>query len=73
MLVRRRGFALNLGSNQPDVHAVASAILDVSDRRLAAVTVSAPPERLPEETCEQIGPLVVDAARRIAVGLRASR
>lgn len=71
--VRRRGYALNLGSNQPDVHAVASAILDVDARPLAAVTVSAPPERLAEPVCVKIGPLVVDAARRISVGLRASR
>ena len=72
-LVRRRGFALNLGSNQPDVHAVAAAILDVDGSPLAAVTVSAPPERLTEDVCLRIGPLVVDAARRISVGLRASR
>jgi IclR family acetate operon transcriptional repressor len=72
-IVRSRGFALNLGSNQPDVHAVASAILDIDAKPVAAVTVSAPPERLSEEVCERIGPLVVDAARRISVGLRASR
>jgi IclR family acetate operon transcriptional repressor len=71
-IVRARGFALNLGSNQPDVHAVASAILDTA-QPVAAVTVSAPPERLSAEVCERIGPLVVDAARRISVGLRASR
>jgi IclR family acetate operon transcriptional repressor len=71
--VRARGFALNLGSNQPDVHAVASAIQDIDGRPVAAVTVSAPPERLSEEVCKRIGPLVVDAARRISVGLRASR
>jgi IclR family acetate operon transcriptional repressor len=72
-LVRRRGFALNLASNQPDVHAVGAAILDAGGAPLAAVTVSAPPERLPQSACERIGPLVVDAARRISVGLRASR
>jgi IclR family acetate operon transcriptional repressor len=71
--VRRRGFAINLASNQPDVHAVAAAILDARGAPLAAVTVSAPPERLPPSTCERIGPLVVDAARRISVGLRARR
>jgi IclR family transcriptional regulator, acetate operon repressor len=70
--VRAQGFAVNLGSNQPDVHAVAAAILD-DGRPVAAVTVSAPPERLTEAVCERIGPLVVDAARRVSVGLRASR
>ena len=72
-LVRARGFALNLGSNQPDVHAVAAPILDGTGAPVAAVTVSAPPERLLEEVCVSIAPLVVDAARRIGVGLRASR
>lgn len=69
--VRRRGFALNLGSNQPDVHAVAAAVVGPGGAPAAAVTVSAPPERLTEAVCERIGPLVVDAARRISVGLRA--
>jgi IclR family acetate operon transcriptional repressor len=72
-LVRQRGFALNLGSNQPDVHAVAAAIVDADNAPLAGVTVSAPPERLTEDVCMRIGPLVVDAARRISIGLRASR
>jgi IclR family acetate operon transcriptional repressor len=72
-LVRRRGFALNLGSNQPDVHAVAAAIVDTNGVPLAGVTVSAPPERLTEAMCVRFAPLVMDAARRISVGLRASR
>jgi IclR family acetate operon transcriptional repressor len=72
-LVRQRGFAINLGSNQPDVHAVAAAIVNTDGSPLAAVTVSAPPERLSEADCTRIGPLVVDAARRVSVGLRASR
>jgi IclR family acetate operon transcriptional repressor len=71
--VRNKGFAVNLGSNQPDVHAVAAAVVDADGSPVAAVTVSAPPERLGPETCEKIAPLVVDAARRISVGLRASR
>lgn len=71
-LVRERGFAVNLGSNQPDVHAVGSAVMDI-DGPVAAITASAPPERLTEAVCAKFGPLVVDAARRISVGLRASR
>jgi IclR family acetate operon transcriptional repressor len=71
--VRRKGFAVNLGSNQPDVHAVAAAIVGADGGAVAAVTVSAPPERLSGRACEEIGPLVVDTARRISVGLRASR
>ena len=71
--IRDRGFALNLGSNQPDVHAVGAAIMGAGDRVIGAITISAPPERLPEERCLELGPLVADAARRITLGLRARR
>jgi IclR family acetate operon transcriptional repressor len=71
--VRERGFAINLGNNQPDVHAVAGAIIGAGERAIAAITISAPPERLPLERCLELGPLVADAARRIALGLRARR
>lgn len=70
--VRRQGFAINLAGNQPDVHAVAAPILDGSGYPVAAVTVSSVPERLTKATCLKIAPLVVDAARRIGVGLRAA-
>jgi IclR family acetate operon transcriptional repressor len=71
--VRARGFALNLANNQPDVHAVGAAIMGPGDKAIGAITISAPPERLPEERCLELGPLVADAARRIALGLRARR
>jgi IclR family acetate operon transcriptional repressor len=71
--VRRSGFAINLAGNQPDVHAVAAPILDGSGYPVAAITVSSVPERLPKATCIRIAPLVIDAARRIGVGLRAAR
>jgi len=70
--VRRSGFAINLAGNQPDVHAVAAPILDGSGYPVAAVTVSSVPERLPKATCHRIATFVVDAARRIGVGLRAA-
>jgi IclR family acetate operon transcriptional repressor len=72
-VVRRQGFAINLAANQPDVHAVAAAILDPDGYPIAAVTISSVPERLTESVCLQLGPLVVDAARRIGIGLKASR
>ena len=71
--VRAQGFAINLGGNQPDVHAVAGAIIGAGEKAIAAITISAPPERLPEERCLELGPLVADAARRITLGLRARR
>jgi DNA-binding IclR family transcriptional regulator len=70
-LVRARGFAINLAGNQPDVHAVGAAIVGAGERPIGAITISAPPERLPQAKCLEFGPLVADAARRINLGLRA--
>jgi IclR family acetate operon transcriptional repressor len=72
-LVRARGFAINLAQNQPDVSAVGAPIFDDEDHAIAAITISAPPERLPEATCLKLGPVVSDAARRITLGMRLRR
>lgn len=69
-LIRRRGFALNLGGNQPEANAVGSAIFDAGDHPVAAITVSAPSERMPEQLCIRRGALVSDAARRITLSMR---
>jgi IclR family acetate operon transcriptional repressor len=72
-LVRRRGFAVNLGQNLPDANAVGAAIMGEGDQPIAAITISAPSERMPEKLCLARGELVSDAARRIALGLRVPR
>ena len=69
-LVRRRGFAVNLGQNVPDANAVGAAIISLSGRPFAAVTISAPSERMPEKLCLARGELIKDAARRISLGIR---
>lgn len=69
--VAARGFAINLASNQPDVHAVGAAIIGPGGKPIGAISISAPPERLPKATCLKLGPLVADAARRINLGIRA--
>ena len=69
-IVRKRGFALNLGQNVPDAHSVGAAIMGEGDRPVAAITISAPSERMPEKLCMARGNLIKDAARRISLGLR---
>jgi IclR family acetate operon transcriptional repressor len=71
--VRKRGFAVNLGQNVPDANAAGAAILGENDRPIAAITISAPSERMPEKLCLIYGELVNDAARRISLGLRIPR
>ena len=68
-LVKKRGFALNLGQNLPNVNAVGAAIVDSNDIPIAAITVSAPAQRMTKEKCIAHGPLVSDAARRISLGM----
>ena len=68
--VTKRGFAVNHGENQPGVSAVGAAILDGDGFALAAITISAPSERLPASLLLSHSALVKDAARRISLGLR---
>jgi len=68
-LVRRQGFAINLGQNVPDAHSVGAAIMGERGQPIAAITISAPSERMPEKLCVARGKLISDAARRISLGL----
>src|SRR5215469_12026554 len=72
-IVKSRGFAVNLGDNVPDTNAVGAAILDDRAHPIAAISVSAPADRLPDSLCMAHGPLVTDAARRIALGIALRR
>ena len=69
VLAKKRGFAVNLGENLPGISAVGSPILDSNDYPIAAITISAPTERMPAALIPARGKLVCDAARRIALGL----
>jgi IclR family acetate operon transcriptional repressor len=68
-LAKKRGFAVNLGENLPGISAVGSPILDANQYPIAAITISAPSERMPASTIAARGKLVCDAARRITLGL----
>lgn len=69
--VRRSGYATSEGGNVIDVSAVGAAIVDATGQPIAAVSVSAPAERLSADLIAHYGPIVADAARRISLGLRA--
>ncbi len=68
--IRKRGYAVNLGDNHPGANAVGAAIIDERAHPIAAITVSAPAERMTEKLCVARGTLVSEAARKIALGLR---
>ncbi|MDD1449931.1 IclR family transcriptional regulator [Sphingomonas sp. H160509] len=68
---RARGYAITFGGNRPDVHAVGAAITDPTGRPIAAMTISAPSERLDDGMAAAYGPRLADGARRISLGLAA--
>jgi IclR family acetate operon transcriptional repressor len=63
--IRRTGWATNRGEWDQGVAAVAAAIV-VEGAPVGALSISSTPERLPPERMNELGPLVVAAARRIA-------
>jgi IclR family transcriptional regulator, acetate operon repressor len=65
---REQGFATSFGGNVADVHAVGAAICDPAGRPFAALSISAPSERLSPALAQTYGPMVADAARRISLG-----
>jgi len=66
---RERGYAVTFGGNRSDVHAVGAAIVDRHAQPFAAISISAPAERLDASLAERYGPLVADAARRVTLGV----
>ncbi|MBU1376267.1 MAG: IclR family transcriptional regulator [Alphaproteobacteria bacterium] len=66
---RQRGFAVTFQTNWPGENGVGAAIRDGQGGPFAAISISAPVERVNEEKCLELGELLVDAARRISLGL----
>jgi IclR family acetate operon transcriptional repressor len=65
--VRRVGYASNRGELRPDIGSVAAAILDARKRPVAAMSISAPIQRMSEEVRPQLGRLVADAVTEFMV------
>jgi len=71
--VRARGFAVNRGEFVPDVAALAAAVTDPEGCAVAAISISAPLHRLPDDRVEAWGPEVVATAREVSGHLEAAR
>jgi DNA-binding IclR family transcriptional regulator len=67
--VRRRGYATNFSESEPDLHAVAVAILDRGKRPRGAITISAPASRLPRERVPDLASAAAEHAAQIGVRL----
>lgn len=67
--VRARGWAVNAGESWAGLAAVGAPVVDGAGAPVAAVSISSPSERLPEEDWPRMGALVADAGRRIGRAL----
>jgi len=67
--IRDRGYATAFRTNWPEENGVGAAIRNSRGRAFAAISLSAPADRVSAEQCIALGPLLVDAARRIGMGL----
>lgn len=67
--IRERGFSTSFQTNWPDENGVGAAIRNGRGVPFAAISISAPVDRVNREKCLELGALLVDAARRISLGL----
>jgi DNA-binding IclR family transcriptional regulator len=67
--VRERGYACALGEVEEGLHAVAAPVLGRDGRAAGAVSVSGPSYRLSQARLDELGPVTVEAAGRIAARL----
>ena len=70
---RQRGFALDNEENELGGRCVAAPIIDFLRKPIAALSISVPLQRLPEEQIEALGAKVLQAARQISQKIGASQ
>lgn len=64
--IRQKGFALNRGEWVGGVRGIAAPIFDSQGQAVAAISIGAPSERMPETIMRSTAPLVMEAARNIS-------
>lgn len=64
--IRARGYALDNGELQPDIRCVAAPVRDWTGQVVAAISVTAPTQRLTNSRATTLIPMVVEAAAAIS-------
>jgi DNA-binding IclR family transcriptional regulator len=64
--VRSQGFALDNEENEPGICCVGAPILDYSGKAIAAISISAPCDRMNQERATQLGPLLWESTQRVS-------
>ena len=68
-LVRRRGYAMDLGEGVEGHHCIGAPVFDVEGRPIASVWLTAPAARITERAGEKLAPVVVKTAEEITNAL----
>lgn len=64
--IRKQGYALDMEEHEEGVRCIAAPILDANRNPIAAISLSAPVMRLDERRIEELVPLVLETAEKIA-------
>jgi IclR family acetate operon transcriptional repressor len=64
--IRLRGFACDNEENELGIRCVGAPIFDYMATPIAAISVSAPRDRMDPARCEELGPLVCEAAQMVS-------
>jgi IclR family transcriptional regulator, KDG regulon repressor len=64
--IRLRGYAIDNEENELGVRCVGAPIFDYTTKPIGAISVSAPRDRMDEDRCNQLGPLVQQAAQEVS-------
>ncbi len=72
-LIKRQGWASNVGEMEEGLHAVASPVFDAFERMQGALSISGPSFRLPAKRLPEFARQCVDAATEIGRGLGTGR
>jgi len=65
-LIRSRGFAIDNEENEIGIRCVGAPIFDYTTKPVGAISVSAPSDRMDQERCNSLGPVVRNAALNIS-------
>lgn len=65
-IIRLRGYAVDNEENEIGIRCVGAPIFDYSTKPIGAISVSAPRDRMDQERCNSLGPLVHQAALKIS-------
>jgi IclR family KDG regulon transcriptional repressor len=65
-LIRSRGYAIDNEENELGIRCIGAPIFDYTTKPIGAISISAPCERMDQERCNSLGPLVYLAAQKVS-------